>query len=281
MLVATIGIAVFLTCHLPPAILSRRLVFLFAKIVQGTGIGMLLVFSQTYLSEAIPAKASPSAMALLPLFTLLGQLIGAGVITSQSGKTTNIAYLAPLASQFAFTLLPLTIAFFLPESPVWLLRKGRRREALSSLEKTHPERTDLHFIIEETERSIEMEQARESSASLYQLFQGTELRRTVIVMIAYAAPQLWGLTLLADASYFLQVVGLGELMSLVFLILGILLGLVANIVSFWTIVRFPRRSLILFGLTVSVLLWTSMGIANCFNGEARNWCVMLMVVQTV
>jgi MFS family permease len=276
--IATVGIAVFLTCHLPTEILARRLVFTAAKFVQGTGIGVMLVFSQTYMSETIPAALRAFAMSLLPFFTLLGQLIGAGVIASQSGKDTRTAYLIPLASQFAFTLLPLGTVFILPESPVWLIRKGRKEDALSSLKRIHSTRIDLNLLLLQAEELVQKEQSNEGHPSFRQLFEGTELRRTSIVMIAYASPQFWGLTLLANASYFMQIVGMTELLSLVFLIIGIVVGIVANGISFWTIARFERRILILLGFGTSMIVWTSIGIANCFVSDVAVWYVEPKVI---
>ena len=102
-------------------------------------------------------------------------------------------------------------------------------------------------------------------------FKSAERRQTLLVMIAYTSPQFWGLTLLSNASYFLQVMGMGERASLLVVVVGILLGIMGNIGSLWTISHFGRRKLVLFGLSVTTALWLGVGIANCFANKTTLW----------
>ena len=78
---------------------------------------------------------------------------------------------------------------------------------------------------------------------------------------------MWGLALLSKASYFLQVVGMAADKSIVFLILGIVLGLLGNAAGVWTVARVGRRKLIVWTFSAAGLLWGGMGIANCFTGR--------------
>ncbi|KAJ5667734.1 uncharacterized protein N7477_006304 [Penicillium maclennaniae] len=71
--------------------------------------------------------------------------------------------------------------------------------------------------------------------------------------------------------------------SLIFLILGIGLGLMANIGSLWVLNAFGRRLLVLLSLSITVVLCLAMGIAGCFEGVVTLWytSVTMMIVTMV
>jgi len=66
-------------------------------------------------------------------------------------------------------------------------------------------------------------------------------------------------------------VGMSEKASLLLLVLGIILGMVGNFVSIWSLSKFGRRPLILIGFGLTGLVWIGMGVANCFASEATLW----------
>jgi thiol:disulfide interchange protein len=85
-------------------------------------------------------------------------------------------------------------------------------------------------------------------------------------VFANTLEELFGLTVLGHVSYLLQMIGLDHSASFIILILGVVLGLFANIGSFWTLLKFGRRLLILVTLSIVTVFWGSMGIAGCFKG---------------
>jgi MFS family permease len=268
-IITAIGVALCLISTLPSGITGRRAAFLVAKIVQGVGIGQILTTVQTYISEIVPPRLRGPAMSLLPLFTMLGQLIGAGVIAAQAGNTTSTAYFTPLASQLAFTVPPLLIAAISPESPVWLLEKERRPAAEKSLLRLRRADEDLTAIADNVTEAIHKDAHIQTSFA--DCFKGNERRRTMIVLLAYISPQFWGVTLMANASYFAQVLGMEESLSLLVLVAGIVFGLLANVASIWTLANVRRRKLILWGLGSSTFIWIAVGVANCFANTATLW----------
>lgn len=94
-------------------------------------------------------------------------------------------------------------------------------------------------------------------------------------------PQLFGLTLLANASYFLQIVGMEASLSVMFLIIGIVLGLLANVVSIWIVSAVRRRPLFLLTLVISTALWLGMGIAGCWSGTVVVWYTAVAMLAVV
>jgi len=200
--ISSVGVALCIVSAKPDEIMVRRVIFLVAKFVQGNGIGQIIVAVQTYVSEVTPPRLRGPVMALIPLATLTGQLIGAAVIASMAGNFTKWAIVIPLASQLAFMIPPAITAFILPESPVHLLEKKRTAGAEKALKRLSRGGADISAMAE----AIQTSMASSTHQGTYaDCFKAKERPRTLIVLLAFASPQLWGITLLANASYFMQV----------------------------------------------------------------------------
>lgn len=82
--------------------------------------------------------------------------------------------------------------FFAPESPWWLVRKGRLEQAAKSVERLgRKTKTMTSETVAMMRRVIDME-AAEKEPTYVELFKGTDLRRTLIVAGVYAAQNLTG-----------------------------------------------------------------------------------------
>ncbi|KAF2200888.1 proton myo-inositol cotransporter [Delitschia confertaspora ATCC 74209] len=279
-LLSALAVAVCYVSYLPDAIDSRRGLFFAGKLIQGGAIGMVMATTQTYKSEILPSVLRGPIMAFFPVFTLLGQLIGAIVIYVCLGRFRG--YTVCFASQWPFSVVPMIVAVFIPESPTYLVRKGRLEEALKSQQRITEDNVNPQMVVQNIQSDIEREK-REARSTYKECFQAKNLRRTTIIMFANMLPNLFGLTLLAKASYFMQVVGMGSSTSVLFLILGIVLGLLSNIVSVWVTSRYGRRPLIYSTLSVAAVLWLGMGIAGCWSGVVTIWytAITMMLVITI
>ncbi|KAK3315538.1 proton myo-inositol cotransporter [Apodospora peruviana] len=273
---SAVGVAVCYVSNLSDDIDTRRGVFLAGKGFQGGAIGMVMATAQTYLSEILPPNLRGPVLAFFPIFTLLGQVIGALVIFACLNLRNG--YSVAFATQWPFSVLPMIVALLIPESPAFLVRKGRDGAALKAqrrLDGGDAERTLARLRV-----NIEHERTQ-AKATYRDSFRRGNLRRTLIVMFAAVIPQLFGLTLLAKASYFVQIVGMKANLSVIVLILGIVVGLIANVASMWVINRFDRRLLIMLGLSVAALLWGSMGVAGIWSGPVVVWYTAAMMIAVI
>jgi MFS family permease len=223
------------------------------------------------MSEVLPVVLRGPIIAFYPIFTLLGQLVGSIVVYTSLKHNGPESYRICFASQWPFSVVPFVLAAVLPESPAWLLRKGRVEAALKAQRRLDTVKIDSQAVVEELQASILAEKEEKDTHRYIDCFRGVNTRRTYIVAFASLLPQMFGLQLLANASYFMQIVGMSSTNSLIFLILGIGLGLIANVVSLWTLNAFGRRSLILGTLGAAMVLWLAMGIAGCFTGTVMIW----------
>lgn len=101
---------------------------------------------------------------------------------------------------------PLAILIFLaPESPWWLVRKGRLNDAAKSVRRLG--RASMVEHLDESvammRRTIELEKSMKDPSYL-ELFRGTDTYRTLIVCGVYAAQNLTGNLIANQAVYFFR-----------------------------------------------------------------------------
>jgi len=135
----------------------------------------------------------------------IGQLIGVAVIRSMFGRTDQWAYRIPYALQWMW-FPPLMICVFLaPESPWWLVRKGRYEEARKSLLRLTSSSRDPTFDADETidmiKHTHELELDMTSGSSYWDCFKGANRRRTEIVCMLFVSQNFAGNTFSNYSTY--------------------------------------------------------------------------------
>lgn len=97
------------------------------------------------------------------------------------------------------------LLFFAPESPWWLIRRGRKAEALRSIERLGDGNTETaQQSLAMIERTVQIEASLGGSPSLLELFKGTDLRRTIITCLIYASQNFAGNLVANQATFFFE-----------------------------------------------------------------------------
>jgi SP family general alpha glucoside:H+ symporter-like MFS transporter len=183
----------------------------------------------------------------------LGQTIGIGVIRAMLARDDEWSYRIPYALQWMWPV-PLFIGVWLaPESPWWLVRKGRLDDAKKALLRLTSLDRETDFDADETVammvHTTALEEKITKGASYLDCFRGTDLRRTEIVCMAWAIQNLCGNAFSGYSSYFLQQAGLPESTSYDFALgqYGINMG---GVIGAWFLMKWGigRRTLYLGGL---------------------------------
>lgn len=265
---SAVAVAIIFISNVPDSLEARRGVFLVGKTVQGVAVGVIKVQALTYVSENAPTCLRGPAMALFPTFTLMGQLIGSIVVFTINGDETSKGYRIAFGSQWALSAAPFILSFILPESPAYLVRKGRMDEAMHSAKRLFEPRASAAKAMERITFNVSNEALRDREVTYRNCFNRGNRRRTGIIIFVNLLPALFGLNLLSNASYFLQTVGMNSSMSLIFLITGIVLGLLGNAASVWVLSWVGRRRLTVVTITIACLLWTSLGISSFWSSNA-------------
>lgn len=99
----------------------------------------------------------------------------------------------------------MAILWFCPESPWWLIRRGRKDEALRSIKRLGaktPEKAEATLAM--MERTVQIEAEQGGEPRLIDLFKGTDLRRTTITCLMYASQNFAGNLIANQATFFFE-----------------------------------------------------------------------------
>lgn len=170
--------------------------------------------------------------------------------------------------------VPLLIGvFFAPESPWWLVRKGRLDEAKKSLERLTSRDRETNFDADETVammvHTTALENKITAGASYWDCFKGTDLRRTEIVCACWAIQNLSGNSFSGYSTYFLEQAGLDPSNALSFALGQYSINCVGVFGAWFLMARgIGRRTLYfvgLCGLFLMLLILGFLGLARSSN----------------
>ena len=214
----------------------------------------------------------------------IGQLIIAGVLRGFADDTTQWAYRIPFGFQWAWPIPLFVILWFAPESPWWLVRKGRKQEALVSIQRLSSTRSaappeSTLALIEHTNLIESEDVANKRSTSYLDCFRSIDLRRTKIACMAFAA-QIWcGSPLGGTPVYFFVQAGLSSSNAFSFNVGGLGIAALGTILSWGLLSRFGRRTLYLWGLGGLSLCLYIVGIMSAVsNAQASSFAQAGMII---
>lgn len=256
---------------------GRRALYFAGKLVQGIAMGAIICTAQTYISEVFSPQLRGPLLSLPPIFTLLGEFIGALIIKSRVSMLERASYRIPLACQWVFSAVPLFLAVVLPESPVWLMRRRQWDLASRACKRLEgpPKDNNVLGTYDRLKTDLEqegVENGERLESSYVDCFKrAVNARRTGIVIFANLIPILFGLPMLGHSTYLATLVGMDASDAYDFFIGGCVMGLVANMTAVWAVTRFGRRTLLLSTMAAMAILWLSVGIAACFKTTSIAW----------
>ncbi|RAL09356.1 putative hexose carrier protein [Aspergillus homomorphus CBS 101889] len=229
--------------------------------LEGVPWGFFIANAPAYASEVVPLALRGACTATLQMSWSIGSIIVAGATYAYNKRDDEWAWRAPLALQWLFPTPLLILIFLAPESPWWLIRRGRRDDALRSIKRLGKENSDeAHQALAMIERTVKIEQEQGGSPTLLDLFKGTDLRRTTITCLMYASQNFAGNLIANQATFFFEQAGMSSERAFQLNLVNSCLQLVANAVSWVLSAWFGRRTIYLWGTATNITLLMILGV---------------------
>jgi SP family general alpha glucoside:H+ symporter-like MFS transporter len=186
----------------------------------------------------------------------VGQFISAGVLQSLINRPDKWSYKIPYAIQWLWPAPLMVAAFFMPESPWWLVRHGRYEQAERNVKRImakseHPNAKNVVAMMIHT-NNIEKEITE--GHSYLDCFRGTDLRRTEISCVIFAGQVLAGSSFAYSATYFFEQAGLDSDNAYKLGLGGTAIAFVGTLLS-WGAMRIMGRR--------TIYLWGMAGMSTC------------------
>ncbi|KAK5010940.1 hypothetical protein LTR28_006797 [Elasticomyces elasticus] len=204
--------------------------FAIGRFVNGLGIGSLSVLVPMYQSESSPTIIRGMLVASYQLFITLGiwtaEMINYGTETQHSSSSWRI----PNGMSFLWALILGGGILFLPESPRFAYRQGRKEEARNTMGKLAGLAPDSRSVSNQiTEIRVKLDEERAGvDTKWYEIFTGPKMfYRTMLGIVLQAGQQLTG------ANFF-------------FIILGSV-NVICTFAGLYVVQRCGRRNALMFG----------------------------------
>lgn len=192
----------------------------------------------------------------------------------------------------------IAVLCFAPESPWFLVRKGRLDDAeriVMRLESKNSGR-DPAAVVAMMLRTIEIENSLTEGASLWSCFKGVDGRRTLVASFMFAAQNWSGLLignmvsllsrsretqLIPQATYFYTVAGMNADNAFTLGLGTTAVQFVAVICAFWAVTRVGRRTLYLRGVVFQTVLLLIIGIAAAASKSSASFWVQATFLMLI
>ncbi|WP_279621118.1 sugar porter family MFS transporter (plasmid) [Priestia megaterium] len=270
--ISTIG------CTISP---SATIMIIF-RFLLGLAVGGASVTVPTYLAEISPAESRGKMVTKNELMIVTGQLLAFtfnAILGNVFGEDSSVwRYMLPVAA------IPAVVLFFgmfkVPESPRWLVSKGKNEDALHVLQKIREKKRakdELNEIENAYSKEIEIKKTTLKDLTI------PWIRRVVFIGIGIAVVQqitgvnsimYYGTEILKDAGFQTEAALIGNIGN------GVV-SVLATFVGIWLLGKVGRRPMLITGLIGTTIALLLIGIFSLlFEGSTALPYIVLTLTIT-
>ena len=264
--------------------------FVIYRIVGGVGIGLASAISPLYIAEVSPAEKRGRFVAINQLTIVIG-VLGAQLINLLIAKPVEAGVTMQAIADswngqtgwrwmFGAELVPalafLVLMFFVPESPRWLMKAGKRDKARQMLERIGSE----HYAAQ-TLTDIEHTLAKDNHKVAWSTLLQPQIKPIVIIGIVLAVFQQWcGINVIFNyAQEIFASAGFDINGTLKSIVATGLINLVFTLAALPLVDKLGRRKLMLLGASGLTVIYVL--IAGAYAAGIMGWPVLVLVLAAI
>ena len=235
------------------------------RIIGGVGIGVVSIISPLYISEVAVAQYRGRLVSLYQLAVTIGflgaylvnyQLLGYSMSNPDAGTGWwNLVFVSEVwRGMLGMEALPaimfFIIIFFIPESPRWLILKGKEEKATNIFERIYTSSKEALFQLTETKSVLSSE-----SKSEWKLLLQPGIRKAVVIGVCIAVlGQFMGVNaVLYYGPSIFENAGLSGGDSLFYQVLVGLVNTLTTVLALVIIDKVGRKKLVYYGVSGMVI----------------------------
>lgn len=262
-------------------------IFIFFRIIGGVGIGLASALSPMYIAEIAPSHLRGRFVSLNQMTIVIG-ILGAQIINlliaekvpagatdefirlSWNGQTGwRLMFYACAVPSFIFFVL----TFILPESPRWLMKAGKGEKAFPTLAKIGGE-----VYAREEMAAIQQTLNDVSEKVDFKALSNKKFKKVLVIGLVLAVFQQWcGInTVFNYAEEIFTAAGYGVSDTLFNIVITGSVNLIFTLVAMFTVDKWGRKKLMLFGSIGLAITYVLLGSAFYF--ELKGVAVLSLVV---
>ncbi|KAL9114337.1 MAG: hypothetical protein Q9227_001759 [Pyrenula ochraceoflavens] len=264
------------------------------RLIAGFGIGFVSAIIVLYMSEIAPKRVRGAIVSGYQFCITIGLMLASCVDYGTQNYTDSGSYRIPIALQMLWALILAIGLLFLPDSPRFFVKRGRIDRATDVLARLRGQPHDSEYIQQELAEIVanheyELQVIPQGSwfRSWYNCFTGglfrpsSNLRRTILGTSLQMMQQWTGVNFVFyfGTTFFQQLGTISNpfLTSIITTIVNVL----STPISFWTIERFGRRTLLIWGalgMVICQFIVAIVGTATDQNNHATSAMIAFICI---
>ncbi|ORY31590.1 sugar transporter [Naematelia encephala] len=240
------------------------------RLIAGAGIGIISNAAPLYLSEIPPMEIRGACVSSWQLMLAIGQVFGACVGLSSHTRSDTGSWRIPIAINLLWVVLLAGALFIIPESPRWLLYRGRAEKAERALHKIHGGSNDSETLVQEQLAILNKSREEEASSSSGQskwsdLWRNPVERRKLFATVGIlVSQQISGVQFIFSyTTTFFTLVGLKN--TFIITIIVDIIEVLGVLASFFVVNRFGRRDLL---ISTGIFMFLTLLVVGCLGAVA-------------